>query len=210
VRITESDTGVTHKIRQKECSKAHKTLGVWKTIDGNQQKQKKELEIKSSEITRKQAAAYLTRQETFLAHEMVYLSAVAYPLATTYFTPSVLDHIHSKALQVYVPGMGYSVHFPRAILHAPISICGQGVRTAYGEQGSTAMKQIVQHIRCNTTVNLALRLHLGWVQLVAGRGMPILTCTKYIPHLEGRWIAAVRVFMREVGAKLTIQELWLN
>jgi hypothetical protein len=209
VRIRESDTGKTHKIEQKECGTAHKTLGVWKALDGNQKSQKAALEKKSAELTRKQSSAYLTRQETYLAHEVVYMSAIAYPLATTYFPKSTLDHIHSKALQVYTPGMGYNIRFPRAVLHAPNSIGGPGVRTIIGEQGATAAKLVIQHIRCKTTLNVALRLHLGWVQTVAGTGLPILEDTRPIPHLEGRWIKALRDYLRTVKAHITIQDLWM-
>jgi hypothetical protein len=208
VVITESDTGKTEKILQKECWEPHLTLGVWKALDGNQKAQKKDLEKKSNDLIRKQTAAYLTRQETFLAHEAIYMSKVAYPLAVTYFSKSTLDKIHSKALQVYIPKMGYNVHFPRAILHAPNTIGGHGVRTPYTEQGPVSIKLLIQHIRCNTTVNWALRLHLGWVQLVAGIGEPILEQTESIPHLEGNWIREMRKFMHQINAEVSIEQLW--
>jgi hypothetical protein len=119
ITITESGTGNTEEIVQKECSDAHLTLGMWIALDGNQRAQKQDIEKKSQEMIRKQSSAYLTRQEAFIAHEAVYMSKIGYSLGVTYFTRSTLDHIHSKALQVYVPDMGYNMHFPRAVLHAP-------------------------------------------------------------------------------------------
>jgi hypothetical protein len=209
VEIKESDTGKTSKITQHECWEAHKTLGVWKSLDGNQRAQKADLEKKNNELIRKQASAYLTRQETYLAHEAVYMSKIAYPLAVTYFTQSVLEHMHSKALQEYIPKMGYNIHFPRAILHAPHSTGGGGVRTPYGEQGAVSTNLLIQHVRCNTTVNWALRIHLGWIQLVAGTSKPILEDTSYIPHFEGEWIREMRTFMDQIQAKITIEQLWM-
>jgi hypothetical protein len=62
VEITvQQNDGTSTTIQHYDCNKAHKTLGLYKTITGNQEEQLKQTKDKSEKITSSVGNAHLTR-----------------------------------------------------------------------------------------------------------------------------------------------------
>ena len=67
-------------IQQKEVSQAHKTLGCFKAIDGNEVEQVKFLKNRSDLFGHSLKNATLTRKQANMAYRMVYIASCQYGL----------------------------------------------------------------------------------------------------------------------------------
>jgi hypothetical protein len=70
IQIYENGKDRPTEIKHLDCDEAHRTLGVYKTITGNQEEQKKQTSQKSETITRAVGAATFTQKQ----HGMQYIS----------------------------------------------------------------------------------------------------------------------------------------
>jgi hypothetical protein len=73
IRIFNSTTKATVSIVQKEVSESHKTLGCYKTIDGNEQDQVKYLKKKSDKYGARVPSAKLNRKQALMTYKMIYI-----------------------------------------------------------------------------------------------------------------------------------------
>jgi hypothetical protein len=209
IMIRDSNTGILHPIKPRACETAHKTLGCWKTLEGNQSQQKDVLMEKSRELGNKIAGGGVYRYEAKVAYNSNYLSSMTYPLSASYFHETELDSIQAKADRHFYPAMGYSSKFPKAVARASEEVGGVDLHGVYGEQGTISMKQVIQHIRTGSSIADDLRVHLHWAQHLAGVSKPILMHTRTIPHLEETlWLNEMRNFMHKINASINIPDLW--
>jgi hypothetical protein len=207
--IKDSVDGSHIEIDIRECSEAHRTLGCWKAMDGNQNQQRNILTEKSKQLGQILARSSLSIQATTIAYSSNYITAMIYPLSATYFSEILLDRIQGHADTHFIPAMGYHQSTPKAVLRATKSIGGVGLRGLYAEQSTTAIMQIIQHLRANTTLGMNIRLHLHWAQMVSGVSKFLLTDTEPHSYSGGFWIPRLREYMNMNNLTLQIENIWI-
>jgi hypothetical protein len=131
VPISIQETGEEDRttIKHLNCATAHKTLGLQKTIKGNQDKQLEQLSEKSEEISQAIATSSVTRIQATTSWNSIYIPAVAYPLVATHFQEKDLNRIENKALMAFLPKIGYNRHTPRAVVYGPEECGGMASKT---------------------------------------------------------------------------------
>jgi hypothetical protein len=107
------------EIDQKNCSEAHKTLGVMKAPDRSQTGEIQKLRSKCNAHATAILSNSVTHTEAALAYKVYHLTSVGYSLGTTYIQQKQFQSIQSKAVSAFLAASGYNRHFPRALVFAP-------------------------------------------------------------------------------------------
>ena len=76
-----------------------------------------------------------------------------------------LDKIQYKALESFVPALGYNKGFPREVILGPIEYGGIGMPHIYTEMNATKIEYLIMHIRYNTELGKLFRINLNWLLL---------------------------------------------
>jgi hypothetical protein len=76
ITIQEAGQDLPTIIKHLDCNTAHRSLGVYKTLPGDQTEQQKQISSKSEQISAAVGAAHLNRKETKLAWNAIYTPGV--------------------------------------------------------------------------------------------------------------------------------------
>jgi hypothetical protein len=160
IHIHENGKDQPTEIKHLDCDEAHRTLGVYNTITGNQKEQKKQTSQKSETITRAVGAAAFTRKQTKTAWNAIYIPGVTYPSVATYLEEKELVKIENKAIMVFLPKMGYNRTTARAIVYGPAEQRGIGIKSLYAEQSIAQITALMQHTRLYSPLGRSIRVNL--------------------------------------------------
>ena len=196
------------EIKHLDCDEAHRTLGIYKTITGNQQEQKKQTSQKSETISRAVGASHFTRKQAKTAWNAIYIPGVTYPSVATYLKQKELEKIENRAITVFLPKMGYNRTTARAVVYGPAEHGGIGIKNLYAEQSIAQITALIQHTRLQSPLGRTIRINLDWVQIIAGIGLPVLEDTRPIKHIEGEWFMAIREFLHKTNCDVKIDGIW--
>jgi hypothetical protein len=179
---TLSNSGVT--ILQKEVHKAHKTLGCFKAIVGNEQGQIQFLSNKSKQYGRQLHHATLTRKQANMAYKMIYIPLMKYSLPACSLSRSEIDHIQNATLDKFLPFMGYEHGSPRALIHGSIEMGGCEIPHLLTEIMGIKIESLISHIRANSMWGKSFCININYLQLCSGLEKPIFSSRDDIGYLQ--------------------------
>jgi hypothetical protein len=115
--FTEGQTGMFQEIKQLDLDDPFKTLGIHKTISGNQTVQIEILKTKSDAYARGILSANVTKFETWTGLFIIWLGQMAYILVATFLKRTDCKRIQSKAVNTSLTKKcGFSRKTPRAVV----------------------------------------------------------------------------------------------
>jgi hypothetical protein len=208
VELTDSETGENYKIKYKDCSEAHKSLGIMFTPSGCNTEDYQRILKKSCTFAQKIALSNITRTEATTLYTSFYIPSVSYGLCVGGFSRKQCEKIQSNTTQKFLSKMGFNKCTPSAITYANKSIGGIGLRHLWSEQGTQKLCYVLKTIRAHNTTGDMIKLRLQWAQKAAGTSEPILQNPNInIPHLEGeKWITTFREFLSDSEITIVIPE----
>ena len=166
------DPDLSDIIPRFEASVANRTLGARLAPDGNVREEMKSRYEKAKQWSISLRKSQLSNADCWVAYNSCVRPAVAYPLAGQQcsvedLTPTqkVMDNIACHAL-------GLNEHFPRALLHGPVSLGGIGVPTLWAEALAEKLSYFVHHMRVGDDVGKQLQVSTAITQLEVGTGIP--------------------------------------
>ena len=187
--------------------KAHKTLGHYKSPAGNEIKQIAILRKQSDLLALQAETASLTRREAWTFYFSMYLTSVGYPLQNCHIPWKVLDRIQRRAINVMLAKCGFNRNSHRSIVYGPALYNGAGFRHLHTVQGEGQVTSLLRNIRHGSNPDRMQRIAIAWCQLMAGTGTSILhDVDTRLPHLETKWIPAVRSFLQSIRARIELEE----
>jgi hypothetical protein len=205
ISMTTGKSATTTEIEHRDCSKAHRTLGLHPAPTGCQLTQAQELRTKSDRFAEGMAKAPLSQYEARTAYWMMWLPSMTYCLPCSYMTKNQLHHVQKKMTSTSLSKRGYSSKTSRAVVFGPRRFLGIGDRHLYYEQGIGATLQLVKHIRSGSNLGTFLQIGLDWTQLHAGVSFSILENTiTALPHLEHGWFPMIRKFLGSTNASIHV------
>ena len=139
---------------------------------------------------------------------MLYTPAMLYCLPATNISEKVLDKIQNKALESFVPALGYNKTFPRAVLLGPTDYGGEAIPHLYTEGRIQQIEYLMMHIRANTELGILFKINIDWLQLTAGLGEGFFTTHRPIPYVSN-WFNGIRDFLIQVNGTLHIRDTYL-
>jgi hypothetical protein len=190
-------------IEHRDCSKAHKTLGLHPTPNGCQLVQVQELQTKSDRFAEGVNKAPLSCFEGKTAYWMIWLPSCTYCLPCSHMSKTQLHNVQKKMILTSLSKMGYSCKTSRAVVFGPRRYLGIGLRHLYYEQGIGQTLQLLKHIRSDSNLGSFLQVGLDWTQLHAGVSTPIMeNPQQHLPHLERGWYTSMREFLSSIDASI--------
>ncbi len=108
LNLTQGDTGILEPINQLDLHDSFKTLGIHKTISGNQTQQIKEMKKKSDAYARGILSVSVTNFEAWTGLYTIWYSQLNYPLAATSLTETSCQKIQMKAINATLSKCGFS------------------------------------------------------------------------------------------------------
>jgi len=72
---------------------------------------------------------------------------------------------------------------PKAVIYAPTTHGGLGLKHLESEQGIQQVNQVLKHLRSNTTLGTLIQTTIQAHQIHAGISQPILEFTQELPWL---------------------------
>jgi hypothetical protein len=119
-----------------------------------------------------------------------------------------LIQFQRKAVDAFLPAMGYDHSFPREIVYGPRSFGGLNLGHLYTEQCTAKINTMMLHIRANTTLGRIMRLNLMWTQLYSGMGIPIFESIDKLTYVTDNWFVQIRDFLISIQGTISINNLW--
>jgi len=131
----------------------------------------------------------LTCREARVIYKQCYIPKVTYPLPATTIPPDKLYHTQLRITGQFLNKMGYPIHFPRAVVYAPIDVGGLGFRHLGSEQGVQHVLQLVKHLRAGTMNGQLYQTLIDAYQIQAGSAQHILSNTADVPWCPPGWLS---------------------
>jgi hypothetical protein len=200
ITVTDS-SGNLHKLQELSPYTAHKTLGHYKDPAGLQIEQKKRLRLLCDGNTKFLWNCPLTRREAWTYYFACFLPSVCSPLACSYFTKTQLETIQRKSMSIIIARCGYNRNTKREIIYGPLEYGGANFRHLYHQQGIGQVLTFLKHWRSQLQAVKLLRIAVRWFHQAIGMPFSMFeNVTQKMPHLESKWLAAVRDFLATIPA----------
>jgi hypothetical protein len=209
ITVKDSATGMDIEIRQSEVNTSHRTLGVWKTMVGDESDHRAVLQDRSDQMGTIVGTAHLTRHQARVAYNSIYTPMMAYSLSACSFKETELDNLQTHAIGKFLPAMGYDRSFPRAAVFGPRAYGGLNLNNLYTEQCIQKLQCLMCHMRSNTPMGKLMKVNLNWLQLNSGFGGPLMESKDPLMFLDSNWLLHSRSFLVQINAKLKVDDVWL-
>jgi hypothetical protein len=98
IAIYNTNSAKQTNINHKQVNEAHKNLGSYKSIAGNQEQQIKYLKNRSDKYANAIKNGKLTRKQARMSYKTIYLTSVKYGLPACSLTPASIDYIQRHSV----------------------------------------------------------------------------------------------------------------
>ncbi len=159
---------VRHIIPRLEPYKAHRTLGVRITPNGNMAMELQYLLSIAWDWQAKMAKSKLSQNDSMFSLRQVIYWKLAYPLLTMTFSAAQCQTIMSLILGHGLPVAGVVRLFPQALAHGPLTYGGPDLPNLHTEQTIAHILQVLSLSTSDDTTVFLLRTCGEYMQLEAG------------------------------------------
>jgi len=166
------DEDIQDVIPRYEPSVANRTLGARLAPDGNVHAEIKSRYDKAKQWSVSLRKAQLSNADCWVAYRSCVCSAVSYPLLGQQCTVEDLSKTQGVMDQIACHALGLNEHFPRALLHGPVSLGGIGVPTLWADALADKLAYFMHHMRVCDDVGRQLTVSSAITQLEIGMGTP--------------------------------------
>jgi hypothetical protein len=150
----------------------------------------------------------LFKYRVHLAYNSMYTKSVQFPLGVTMMNYETLNRISSQTTRAIIGAMGVNRQAPRAVVFAPTSKLGLGLKHHYMVQGTKHVKQLVSHVRQQDANGKLYKTILEYSQLLAGIAAPLLQYPhRIIPYFNDPLVSCLRKFLAESELNIVIPDL---
>ena len=119
VSLTSGLEPIPSKLEHLDCSKAHRTLGMWPSPNGSADKQYDVSLAKSKRFAQGVLKAPMTRFEATTAYWTMYIPSITFGIGSTLMNLDQLDEIQKPLMHAILPKMGYSSKTCRHAVFGP-------------------------------------------------------------------------------------------
>ena len=127
-----------------EPSHAEKTLGVYVSLNGDQQAEINYLRSVSEEFALQMRGTARTQEEAIYTFKSSLMKTLEYPTVATMITEKEWNHIMEPALKATIQAAGMAGNFPRTIIYGPSLYQGFGIIHPYYFQELTHIKTRIE------------------------------------------------------------------
>ena len=208
ITINDNDDELEVRIDQKEVNVAHKTLGCYKAIDGNEVEQIKYLKSKSDKYGYMLKNAKLSRKQANMAFKSIYIPSIKYGLPACSISKNDIAHIQNYTMDKFLPYMGYEHGTARALIHGPTEMGGANVPHLFTEMMGMKLESFISHIRADTVLGESMKININYLQLISGRELPLFESNDNIDYIPENWLTHLRNYLIEINGQIKIKGIW--
>jgi hypothetical protein len=209
ITVKASKSAKVIEIRQLEVETSHRTLGVWKTMVGDESDHRRVMQGRSDHMGALIGTAHMTRHQARVAYNSIYTPMMNYSLPACSLKETELDNLQTHAVSKFLPAMGYDRSFPRAAVFGPREYGGLNLNNLYTEQCMQKLQCMLCHLRSNTPMGRLMKINLNWIQLNSGFGVPLMESNDPLTFMDNNWLLHSRNFLVKINAKMKVQDTWV-
>ena len=183
---------------------AHRTLGMWVAVDGNNRKQLEVLHKKIDAWCDKIRTRYLSSENTIKAYQGYLEPGLRYALSMTSYTYDECEKMCKKFAPILLNAIGIQRNCARSVLYAPQRYGGYGIRHLYHVQGLEKISFMFMHYRKKDTTGKLIQISMDWTDLELGMGRSFMSLSaKKWHHLAtNTWLTHLWQYVEDCGMKL--------
>ena len=162
VSLMSSTEPIPSNLEHRDCSKAHRTLGMWPAPNGSVKKQYEEsLATRSKRFSQGVLfKAPMSGFEATTAYWTMRIPSITFGIGSTLMDLDQLNEIQKPLMHAILPKMGYSSKAYRHVVLRPSTYLGIGTRDLVTERGVQQTLMFVKHIRYDQDLSKLLRIGL--------------------------------------------------
>jgi hypothetical protein len=210
LHIKDTETGESTRNEIKDPKESHKMLGMFQNPAGNPIGQIKALEIKEDQMRRAFLHMSLPLYKVHLAYGSMYTKSLHFPLGVTLmsYEKKAANKLSTRTVRAIIGAMKLNRSSPRVLAFATKNLLGLGMRHNYTVQGSTHLKQIIQHVRQQDENGKMFNMIFDYAQLAGGTQFPILQFpNRRLPQIKESFIVEMRKFLASCKSNIILTEL---
>ena len=163
------------RLERLEPHQARETLGVWTSMDGNQQDNKQALLNKTRRWADQVRTGKLNKAAAFLSLNSTILRSLDYPLMTTSLSHKDCHDIMQPVFQTALPKLGFPFpSFPHRVRHGPLSTQGINIPSIWHRQLAHKIWACITHATTDDLLQKNLQHLYGRHTLELGIPNPLL------------------------------------
>jgi len=149
-------------------------VGVIQALSGTQKPALTALQAKAKSLEQALHRGFIPWSLAWMALHWVIWPSLQYPLAVTSFSEPQALSITSWMYCTLLPCLGANQHYPLALQHALVKYHGLGLPQPFWEQGTSALKLVLEFMSTSHPEQSLLQMSLEYLQLKVGISTPIL------------------------------------
>jgi hypothetical protein len=195
ITVRDAD-GQVKPLPRLEPHEANETLGIFLTMDGDQQAEVQHLRSKTSAFAEHLRTGMIQRDEAWHALHSTILKTLEYPMDAINLTKKQWDYVMAPLLRVVLPRSGIARTFPRDLLYAPPTLTGMGIVHPFYKQNLKHLDLVLRETLTNSITSDLIRAILEQHRLEIG-----ILCTNgnwnlkvFGPCLTSSWFSDLILF----------------
>ena len=164
---------------------------------------------KSDSYARGFAKSPIVGNHAYLSYKCSYAPKIHYSLPIATFSQRQCEQIHSLALSVFLPAMGFKRHFPQAVVWSPHHFGGVNLPPFYNISGLGKVNLVLRHVRSNNELGHRFLNSLANYQLYVGTSEHALSDHRPLPHANNPWITLLREYLAHINGNIQSSLFWL-
>jgi Reverse transcriptase (RNA-dependent DNA polymerase) len=184
-----------HPITLMQPHQAHKTLGCFRSLDGNETEQYKKLMHKVKDWAHKLSTRFFTRYEAWTVYHSYYMPQLLYSMAASDFTRAQCDNLQAPVVQAILPLLGFNRNTVRTFVFGPNKFGGLGLADLYTETYTQRIESLIVHTRSNTSIGNLMIINLGLINLLTGKTTSYLESSVLIKYIQKNWFTGIHEFL---------------
>ena len=119
IAICFNNNNTPTSLKQLSAYTSHKTLGVYKNLDGNTTAAVRVLKEKNAIHTKTTSRSPLTHTDAWAYYHAIYLLSIVYPFPSGCLQRDQCQHLQKQVKQAILPKCGYNRNTPNVIVYRP-------------------------------------------------------------------------------------------
>lgn len=136
-----------------------------------------------------------------VAVRMIYSTAMGYSLSAVTISEKITNKIQAKALESFVPALGYNRGFPRDVLLGPSDFGGASIPRLHTESNIQQIEILLTNICAQTDLGKLFMINLNWIQILAGIDEMYLNSTQEISYINNCF-TGIKLFLNQINGRI--------
>jgi hypothetical protein len=193
-----------------EVTEAFRTLGVYISPSGSQQKQIKILRQHSEEYSINVSMSSLTPDDAYSSYMQFLRPKLTYPLPCCSLTQKQCQHIQAPALAALLPKMHLNQHTPHVIVFGENKYGGLEPPDLYTDQGYGQLKLLIGHLKMKDEIGNLILIAISHLQIHVGSAKPFFTLPYpiYAKWIDSNWLTAIWKHTHQLQIVVDVEKHW--